>query len=451
MSKTYANIFGLAPWMLAIGLFASLGISSASKAHSLLMGGASATGEGTFDGILANPALASEFATHYVSFGYAPQYKTQQIRYPGFPSNDTSGASLFSLPVGGGLYRVNSKFAVGMTIPIPGLSATVEFNELPLNILGQQANVDIIADGQILKFEGFAAFKLNPKMSLGLLAGYDSTKADVVIFDSGTKDEVAPVTVELTKIRLRVGANMRLNNKISIGLGSTLYQNESTKFEASFLKGVQDEQAEGTPEITRTLFQTVAAIAVKINSKTNVIAEMEYNPAPSENRLSLVDFTEQPIDGVMSVGGRVGAKYALTSELAFMGGGSYEPTNVGPGTTNVPEGDTTGYGFFDFNLAGITGQPAKPFWSVGGGIEFKFQRVASRKSRAANQPRSRRAPRTSRSRSAEDIGPARYKGGVKAGIVYQQTSVGIDDEGEQPAAYLQQIYHFPLTVYWNFY
>ena len=418
-----------------------LSLTFSLQAHPLLMGGASGAGDPTFDGVLANPATGADFDTHHASFSYAPQYKMQEIRYPGFPSNENNSTNFANLPTGGGVYRVNDLIAVGMSIPIPGLKAKIEFEDLPLNILGQKTDVDIEADGQLLKLEGFMSYKFMPKLRFGLLVGYENTDADVMIYDSPSKEEVAPVTVKITKLRLRLGVAYRVHPKVDLGFATTVFQQDSNEFKAEIISGINDnESASGDPEVTRILAKTIATIAVKVSPHFLFIGEIEYNPKPDEKRLSIVDFKEQPIDGEMSVGGRLGAKYSYANLGVYLGG-AYEPTTIGPGTTGKTN-DTTGYGFFDFNLAGLLGQNIKPFWLVGGGFEYKFKPVRTR---------AMKKPATMNNEDYMKYQAKKYMAGVKFGLVYQQTSVGIDNSGEQPAAYVQRLFHFPISLYYNFY
>lgn len=134
----------------------------------------------------------------------------------------------------------------------------------------------------------------------------------------------------------------------------------------------------------------------------------------------MVDFEEQYVDSYDTFAVRAGAKLLTSSKSAFSAGFVYEPAAVGSGERGADS--TTGFGTIDFIpiFAGI--DELKPYTRVVMGYGQSFGHTKA--------------------------GYDKYS--IAGGVAYQQSSLGIDEKGELPAAYAQRKIIFPLQLLYRY-
>lgn len=410
--------------------------STQVSANGLIFGEAVNSGPLTMDGVLENPARAVEYKEHVVSFSVNPNFKNTEIRYPSSNANKTSKFETLTLPIGGGIYRATKRLSVGIGFPVPGLSAKIQEENVSLPFLGQAPKVNIDADGSLLKLDGFAAFQVTPNLSIGALVGFSKTSFAALISDSQDPDSTLKISGISSKIYSRFGMRLKLGSKVQFSASALVFESKQDDFDLGINITSDTSKQTSKPQNSSFLKNATIGVLFKASSKLTLFADVGYEAALTNKRFSIADLKEETIDSVMAISAMGGIGYKVNNTLRLLAGGSYVPSNVGPG---LPGEDPTGYGIFEFNLAGVTRERIKPYWLVGGGVQLEF--ADKKKSMVV---------RTSKSGQLKRINRKRSRARLTAGVAYENVSVGIDDTGEQPGTYKQDRFYIPLGIEWRF-
>ncbi len=430
---------GVSYFALALQLFAvsTLLVSAPALGNPEIYGGAANSGPRSVGAVLANPSRAIEFGNITAGLYLTPNHTSTNIRLPGNEPTSNSKTNFFALPEGAIIYRVNKTIAVFAGIPIPGLSATIKTGGVPIPIFGQAPVVSLEAEGSLLRFEGGLAVKVNSKIALGLMLKYQNTKFDVIVRDE-TDQDVINFTGSAGLVQVKLGGSIKVSPKLRVFAASTVFDGSSQNFEFDLELG-SNTPADSSPATDTgdpTIFKDATlGVQFKLNPKTIFFLEGTYEAPIKNPRFSLVDLAEEEVDAGPVFAVRGGGAMKVSSKLLVMGGGAFHPSGVGPGVAGE---SPTGYGIFDFSIPAITGEKVKPFWQVGAGVELKVGK------------KTQYYRKKSRGKKSRTVKKTRYRGSVSIGAAFRKTSVGIEAEGEQPAAYEKTDLLIPIGFKWRF-
>jgi hypothetical protein len=387
--------------------------------------------------VLANPARAIELGGITAGIYLTPNQTSTDIRLPGSEPTSDSKTNLFALPEGAVVYRLNKKFALIFGVPIPGLSAKIQSNGVPIPVFGQTPTVNLEAEGTLIRIEAGAAMRLSDKVALGLLVKYQNTAFDVLVKDDSDQD-VIDFTGSAGLVQVKLGGRLSISPKLKVYAATTVFDSSSQQFDFDLQLG-SNAAADTSPQTDAaepTIFKDATLGAqMKLKKGISVFLEAAYEAAIAAPRFSLTDLAEQEVDSGPVVAVRGGASMKLSPSLALLGGGAFHPSGVGPGKAGEAP---TGYGIFDFSIPALTGEKVKPFWQAGAGVALKF----GKKTRYLRQKSGRKRSRT--------IKRSTYRGEVSIGAALRKTSVGLDNDAEQPAAYEKTDILIPIGVRWKF-
>ena len=167
---------------------------------------------------------------------------------------------------------------------------------------------------------------------------------------------------------------------------------------------------------------------------------MEYQKAKSgRTRYSVVDLKNKEVDSYDTWSLYTGMQYAFTPEFTLMRGYLNEPGSIGPGAKGDDE--KTGFGFMDL-AQNLGNPPSRPQWIFSAGAQFNFMKEGDR---GSDKSKGDRSAKEARGRKQNY-----YKLNLESGITYGETSIGIDETGEQPGAYLVRRFGVPFKLTYRF-
>lgn len=398
-----------------------------------LMGRAGAAAPATVDSATINPAQAG--AMKYTEIQGAGGFKSEDYlqRYPGFDPNQTTKTGLDGFPMPGFIYKVNSKLGLGgFAVPFP-VKQEVDQRRIPLMIIGSQEYVDLIGSGSLQALAmGTVGYSVNNGLQLGASFSYISINGAVDLIPSNGGLPLAHVETTASFMTIRVGAKLKLHRQLTLGLVVGAYDSSTTSFKvdsaATNIGGSSGGAAAPTDQsVSSATFANPIRVGIAFQPKTKVVltGDIEYKRVDkTKQSFSLVDLTMKKRDVADTVSLYAGGETKLGTGTALFGG-SYEPSEIGQGSPG--ETGLAGFGFMD--IAQNLGEPpSRPGWTLGGGYRWQWGEVFPRGSKDKDKDEKKPDPRMT----------------LEAGFVYGETSIGIDSEGEQPAAYLVKRYKFPI-------
>jgi hypothetical protein len=423
----------------------TLGISSLASADPLVgdVGAAYSTAEGA--GV--NPANAAFLDRTQAMF--VPEiFKTESlsVRYPGFEPTTVSDNGLGSILSAGRpsfIFKPNSRFGIGgYLIPPVGIEVEIHKQKIPVVVLGQQSFVDLDAVGRPdVIGQAIMGYRFTDRLGVGLNLGIQAISFDATLTPSDGSDPLATVKGSQSDINTAVGARYEaVPGKLALGVafGLVNIHKQSMTIDSSLLSTASGEDSAaagddgGETETTTPLNQIVFGFQAGLGSRLRLLGDFYYPRADKSGQsFSLVDLKQKTRDVHDTLAVRAGIIAGLTDAANATLGFRYEPASLGAGT----KGDDGLAGFGTIEVVEIfTGlAPMVPFWQVSGGIQSGF------------------SPRAMpRSKKDKDEARGYYQWLVGTGIVYRRASLGIDENGELPGAYLYKKVSIPVSVTYKF-
>lgn len=379
-----------------------------------LLGGAVAARGDSAAAAMFNPALAGTLRDSQVEGGVGVFSSTKtSIELAGAAPKvkAQAGPDLLS-GYGGIVLKLSPRFGVGLLALPPGLSAKIDTDHVPVNILGQVYDIDLAATvttGAVVQVS--AGYRVTPRLALGI-------KASAMSFEgtgSGVTSEgglpLASFSMQMARQTFGGGALLNLGPRLEVGLvlglGEQYQYTQRVRLDllpVNFgdLGTIKNQGARTLPDAT---------LGLKIRPRANMqlLADLKWMRADtSRTQFSLVDRREKPLDSYDVVAVRAGVQLSVSQDKALVIGARYEPAAIGKGGRG--EGSKSGYGLLQ-TAPVMLGMDLTPYWAVSGGLEIGVGRIA-----------------------------------VTGGLVFQSGSLGIAAEGEQPGSYRQTKFSAPVGV-----
>jgi len=402
---------------------------------------------GTPEGAAANPANAGFVDRTQVQF--APHlFKTEsyRIRYPGFESSEQGDSGIQApLAIPRFIAKIGNLGVGGIVAP-PGLALPVEIKRIPVIVLKTLNYFDINGEATVNMFANAVVGYRFGNLGLGVSGDFASAgfKADLVPSSGG--DPLVSINGSATIINVRSGVRWDVvPGRFALGVSVVVLKSSSLdlKFESPLLgdvaggaggEGDPGGQA-GKPSTTSNpLDQIQFGVQLALSQKVRLLADGLYTRADkSQTMFSLVDLTDKPRDvhDTFAVSGNVVLNVADGRNLSVWV--AHDPARIGKGSQGAD--GLSGFGTLDVvmtKLPGGVGEPLLPRTSFGAGAQFGFM------------PKSDKPP----GKKAKAV--YYYALTLATGIVYERASLGIDEDGELPGAYLQTSTSIPVDITYKF-
>lgn len=407
--------------------------------QNLLLGKAGAAGPATLDTILINPAHLGGLPESGVQLGWGIRNQQYQQRYPGFPTHSSSDSGLEDFPSPSGAYKVNRKFGVtGIAIPFP-FEIDISKQGLPLIVLGQESKIDLSGKGQLDGlFSGAVGYSFSPLFSIGASFSYLAFSGNFSVTESTSVEPLIEGAISAQNMTASIGIKSKPGRKFSVGLVVTAITQSTLNLNITggSLNNIQLDSAGGNqggaspaPQLGGEQSNNSFAnpirlgLAFRASSKITVLADVDYKRKSEQKQFSFVDLAEKPVDNYDVISVFSGVQIDLPSRRNIFVGYRNQPSEIGPGSQGVD--GTVGFGFANL-LNNLGGPPATPVWAISAGYRQEFGKKLTRK-------------RNSKKQMFGEVG-----------FIYQEVSIGIDENGEQPGAYLVRDIRIPFKFGYRF-
>lgn len=388
-------------------------------------------------------------------------YQSDQFkqRFPGFDpitKENQSFLNILSLSAGV-VFKLSPRFALGITGFEPPISTDIKVKDLPIVLLGQPNFVDLNIHVQLNGgFTTLLAYRLSKTLALGAKVQYASRQISASATPSDGGPEVLNYSQSDTHMAIALGTTWDVARTLTLGasMDAVGYSQSQTELSSPLLpKGSGDgNKATGGFTVATPLENIRLGLGWQAAAPIFLLTDLEYHRASAQTAFSLVELKEKPKDTYDTLSLSVGAEYAGLESGEFLAGYHYEPSGVGAGGKG--EGSKTGFGTFE-SLPVYTGQGSlTPYHAYSGGFRFHFLAAKDGRDKDSKEKdteesssmpdRKAKWPKNA-SKSA-----TRYRLTVETGFVFQTASLGIDETGEQPAAYSQTKLTIPLRLYYSF-
>jgi hypothetical protein len=393
------------------------------------------------DSIWLNPAQVARFDENQIGATWGVQLYDYTYRFPGFSAVKKSKTSLNpAIPVPNFVYKLSKKLGIsGLVIPF-SVSQDIKGSDLPLIILGQQAQVDLSAKGQLEFFlESTLGYEFNSNSWGGFSLHYSkfSAQGDLVPSGSGPPP-IASFSLSQSTFQLGLGGITKFS-KFSFGLSGVLVS--QAKVVSSFTSLTDDKANSPSDESKSDYLNPIRfGLASHHIIRTELSLDIEYKRKSSKpTRNSIKEFKTKALDEYDTLSVFAGSVFRSSNQLHILSGAFYEPSSIGAGEAS--ENGKTGFGFMD--LAMSLGQPpSRPRWGVAFGIRNLRMPAVFYDDNSDLQSR--------RGYKGDDEKSKVYRLTVESGIVYSETSIGVDNKGEQPGAYLVKRFEIPIKLSYKF-
>ena len=393
----------------------------------MLLGGAGSARGGEALPTVMNPALST--TVHGSAVGGEASFAQVQrkIRLPGYDATETTTTSPGLPSWAFAMTRGRLGFSVANGLP-PLPARDVSIRNTPFLILGQQEKIDI--DARVTPKGSFtlgAGWKPLPRLSIGLSWSYLAADAAVQISSSDSGTVLANISGSMTSTRLLAGIHATTGRRFSMAAVLQILGENKLDLESDVSTGSALESGGGQPP----LLSRGLLIGSRYRGRSfTLLTDITYRAADAgATRFSMVDLREKPLDNEDMLALRAGAIIRLSRTRSLLLGLDITPSAIGQGSQG--EDGTTGYGQFDVGLNPL--QESGPYRQASVGMQIR---------------RYRKAPRRRGKRRKAPAAPLHWQ--VQTGLVYRYSSVGIDEDGEQPAAYLIRTLMVPVRLEWYF-
>lgn len=415
-----------------------------------LLGQSGTAGRSSASSADLNPAHAAMLRTSELDLSTSLyQNSDLKLRYPGFETIEKRSATFFDLLSinAAGIFKVSPRLGLGLADFEPPLAANLKVTEMPVIILGQTNYVDMNIHVQLNGgFTGLLGYRFTSKFSLGLKAHFSSRDISASAVPSEGGGEVFSYQQHDTTGALGIGSLLEISRQFTLGVSSNVvgYHAQETKISSPLLPSTNNggDSASGGFTTTTPLDNIRLGLGWTPTSSLLVDLDLDYKRSTAETAYSLAELKEKQLDVYDTLSLSLGGEYAGLENGEYLAGFHYEPSGIGPGSRG--EGGKTGYGTFQ-SLPVYAGQgDLLPYYSVSGGIRMRFLPAKNQKSDDADTSKGK-WPKASKSGATQ-----LYKVTMETGFVYQSASLGIDESGDQPAAYSQTKVSIPLKVSYLF-
>jgi hypothetical protein len=362
------------------------------------------------------------------------------IRYPGGDpviERKSGLGGLASTVPPSGVLKLGPNFALGGYIIPPGITVDVDVNKLPVFILSQTQLIDIKVKGTADFLGGFTtSYRFGDMLSLGIGGNLRTISFVANLQPSGTGTNLATARGKISDMNGLFGARLDLvPGKFGVGLGVTVFQvhEESIDLETDPSLPLPTDAAPSGTNQTVPMSQIVAGYYADLG-RLKILGDVRYTRAiQGVEVFSVAELKPKTKEVHDTVGVSGGGVLQFSERLNGLAGFRYEPATVGSGSrsTNDQEG-TAGFGPIELAEVFVGLKSLTPYTQYAAG----FQLMLLPKS----LPKSDRVGRGSPSRY--------YTLTIHGGIGYREATLGIDENGEQPAAYYQKKIFIPggLTI-----
>lgn len=366
--------------------------------------------------------------------------ETLYARYPGFESaslSENGVGNILSKPQF--IYKLNSRLALGgYAIPPLGVEIDIKKERLPVVLLGTLNYVDLIAKGRLNGAgQALLAYRVSSGFGVGVNATFESVgfTAELLPSDGGSK--LADITGDITKVSSIVGMRYEISSGLAVGLSFGLFSqnNQDLQIDSPLLNqgaggGEQPggNSGSGGGSVTNPADSFLVGVEASPSEKLRMLLDLKYTRANTEQEtFSLVDLKNKKRDVYDTLAVRAGMSLAVTPTSFGLLGFRYEPSNIGPGSPG--EDGTSGFGTIDLVSIFAGFDTLKPYTQYSLGLKMLAGWVAER---------------SSKKKGAEPRGFHQWE--VSFGLVHRIASLGIDENGELPGAYLHKKTFIPVTV-----
>lgn len=416
--------------------FAAFGSGPAVYADPLT--GDATAADANIMAIVDNPANAAFLDRTQV--GMAPElFKTETLyaRYPGYETatlSESGIGNLISKP--SFIYKPNARFSLGgYVVPPLGLEIDIKKERLPVMLLGTLNYIDLLAKGR-LNGAGqiLVGYRASSSLGIGVSASYESVGFNAELVPSEGGDKLADITGNITNVNAKLGLRYEISSAIAVGLSFGLFSQNSQdlQIESPLLSQAPDSggdsQGTGGGAVTNPADSFLLGVNAALAPRFRLLADVKYQRAsPGQESFSLVDLKNKKRDVYDTVAFRSGVSLGVAPAYNALLGFRYEPASVGPGSPG--EDGTAGFGTIDLVSIFAGFDTLRPYYQYSAGLRFNAGWVAERPSKKKNAP------------------PQGYhQWETSFGLVYRIASLGVDENGELPGAYLQKKIFIPVTV-----
>lgn len=384
------------------------------------------------DGVRKNPANFAFISNGY--FDMSPRiYEINSlfVRYPGFGTvpKETRGISPMSAMSFAPFSVDAAKSRLGFVLSevLPPISVSLEVKRLPIMALDQLMFLNVKTKAQVrFGIGGAVAFRATDRLGFGLSAGFRSIGLHSSLRDIEDGAEIAALRSDLTMINATIGMRyVAIPGRLAVGLSTVALSVMELKnsFEGGFAELAGDAgNSSGAPVGANAQFGKtfLAGIHYIATARLSLRSDIQYTAAnPNEQRFSIVDFEEQPLDTYDTLAFRMGGKFAVSDSGSLTMGYVYEPAAIGAGERG--KGTTTGFGTIDYIPIFVGLDDLKPYHRIVWGASHSFDRKKNYD-----------------------------RWTISGGLAYQLASRGVDENGELPGAYRQRKIVFPVQVTYRY-
>ncbi len=409
-----------------------------------LMGDVAAA-DPSLSAVASNPAAAAFLDRTQIS--WTPElFKSETIyaRYPGFESAslaENGVGSLISMPAF--VYKPNARLSIGgYAVPALPIKIDIKKEDLPVMLLGTLNYVDLIAKGGLNGAgQALVGYRVSNSLGIGFNAAYQAVGFTAELIPSDGGSSLADITGSFTTITSNLGFRYEITSKLAVGMSFGLFSQKTTdlKIDSPLLSQGGGAPAPGAGagsgggSITSPADNFLLGIEATLSPQNRFLLDMQYARAnKNEETFSLVDLKNKKKDVYDTLAVRAGMSLGLTPTNSALVGYRYEPSRLGPGSPGAD--GTAGFGTIDLVTMFAGFDTLKPYSQYSLGLKMLAGWVVER------------AERPSKRRSAEVKEKGFYAWEVSFGLVYRIASLGIDENGELPGAYLQKKVFIPATV-----
>lgn len=391
-----------------------------------------------------NPAHISEITKPEINANTGLEYYMYSYRFIGDTSHSSSHIGLAGIPLPTVVYPVSKSIILGgFLIPIP-VPTNIDAKKLPMGLFGQLNHVDLHGKATLNFYANiYASILRTPTMSLAANLYYASFEANVGVTANGySGDNLVDVKLSNSTLNLKLGVKAKVLSRLYLGLSTVLYSSSTTSQQMTTVLN-EDTDDDGNPDpgdevisSSSVPIQNIrAGLTFKMLPRLMLYTDVLYQRVPKSKQFSLVDLVEKEKDTADTFSVYAGGEYIWNPKYQILAGAFYEPSSVGPGSKG--KDGKAGFGFMDLAMS-LGEPPTTPGWGISAGARIGFMKIKSKK----------------RSQSSQSQAYTRYSPyyqlTLDTGVVFSMVSIGISEQGEQPATYDVTRLKFPLELTYIF-
>ncbi len=372
------------------------------------------------------------------------QNEKLSIRYPGFAPNSETNSGLGSLLSFKPSFIIKATPRLGIAgyfLPPVNFEVDIDKKNIPAIILGTKNDVDLKATG---KPNGVGAaiigYKVNDKLALGASINHIAVSfvADLTTSDKGAN--LAHVAGSLSDTSTVVGLRVDpVPGRLAFGIAATVLNmhEETMQIESPFLSSAASEGDSDLSQANSKSSTPLSSLLVGIqagSARLRLLADLQYTRANhAQETLSLVELKKKKKDTYDTTSARLGMILSLGEGFNYLLGFRYEPSALGPGSRGTDtQAGTVGFGTIDLVTVYTGFVPMAPYWQLGTGVQLGACPTNYTNDELKDRKRS----------SSRGF----YRCTFAVGIAYRRASLGIDQNGELPGAYLYEKTYIPVSL-----